>query len=168
MWRALTRRARTTPWTTGRFRAPPCRALLPRPAHTPRDVVVGPSVAGRHTCRHKGVAAPLHRAPSHAPALRPCPPSEPAAAKPRSQGDRDQATRARLDSLRPLPRLLACRSKLLSRPSMARGGHRHRPPVRPLAGPLPAPTSTPNRPVVSPRPSSTHPLPSPASPSSEF
>jgi hypothetical protein len=36
--------------TTSRFCASPCRALLPRPAHAPRDVVVGLLVAGRHTC----------------------------------------------------------------------------------------------------------------------
>jgi hypothetical protein len=48
--------------TVGPFHASPCRSLLPRPALAPRSVAVGPSVAGKHAGRHKGVAAPLHRA----------------------------------------------------------------------------------------------------------
>jgi hypothetical protein len=147
-WRALTRRSRTTPWTTGRFRPPPCRALLPRPAHTPRDVAIGPSVAGRHACRHKGVTAPYASRAKPRPCS--CAPLVPAIGAHRgeakSQGDRDQVARARPDSLRPLPRLLARRSKPLSRPSTARCGHcraaagasPHRPSPCPNFDPKPA------------------------------
>jgi hypothetical protein len=73
------------------------------------------------------------------------------------QADGDQAAlEPRPDSLGPLSRLLAHRSKPLSRPSTARGGHRRRSPVHPLAGPLPAPTERTNRPPGTGRPSPTH------------
>jgi hypothetical protein len=85
------------------------------------------------------------------------PGQRPASSSPQADGDQ-AALDPCPDSLGPLPRLLTCRSKPLSRPSTARGGHRRRPLVRPLAGPLPAPSERTNRPPGTGRPSP-HPCP---------